>query len=282
VAAVVAELEQPTRHQHCEGRGPVRYCVYPGSEHWIDQWSPAVDAVFDQIPAAARPSSLDVVQRPWVDPRAYLPEVRAAFDPAVVWAADGAVHPGMSIERADVPDLSVAWQAAAAAVGLPPATDLGHPAGCLAGGQARIVLAHLLAGRATTTTRVGLAKVAEDVDEEGRLLSAVPVDLEGDYDADTAQGEGAEVRAGERLSADGRTPRSSIAIAGASGWGSDVLPAVALADADRDVVDAVIADHWDELVDPSTTTARFLELAGVDAPTPAGPPTTTDDPHACA
>jgi hypothetical protein len=187
----------------------------------------------------------------------------------------------MSIERADVPDLAVAWQTAALAVGLPPAVDWDHPAGCLAGGQSRVVLAHLLAARATTTTRRGLSMVVDEVHEASRYLASVPLDLEGDYDADSPQGEGAEVRPGERIAADGQSPRAALAVAGASGWGTDVVAADALLRADRSRVDAAIEQHWDELVDPSTGTERFLELAGV-APAAIAGPLTTDGPNACA
>jgi hypothetical protein len=261
----------------------VSYCVFDGAEGWIDHWQPAVDAVLAQVPASARPARLEVVQRPTVDLRRYLREVQRAIDPEVVWATDGRVHPGMSLERADVPDMSVAWQTAAAAVGLPPAVDWAHPAGCLAGGQARVTLAHLLAARATSTTRVGFADVAESVRVDGRQVEAVPMDLEGDYDADSPQGEGAEVEEGDRLAADGRTPREQLAVAGASGWGTDVLAADALLSADRSRVDAVIAAHWDELIDPTTPTTRFVELAGLD-PLPSSPSAilvSIDQPNAC-
>jgi hypothetical protein len=264
IADRVDLLEQPTEHQHCETRGVVEYCVYPGAESWIDTWDPAVNAVLAQVPAAARPTSIDVVQRSTVGTSPYLAEVGERLDPARAWPADGRLHPPLWIEDERAPDMTVAWQTAAVAVGLPPATDWERPTGCLAGGQARVVLAHLLAARATVTTQKALELKSAHVRDGKLWTQPVPMDLEYDYGESRSPPGAAEVRPTERLAADGVTPREYIAVAGATGWGSDVLAAQALMGSDRGAVDRVIRTHWDELVDPTTPTSRLLELAGID------------------
>jgi hypothetical protein len=266
VAERVDMLEHPTDHQHCETRDATSYCVYHGAESWIDIWHAAVRGVMARVPAAVRPASIEVVQRPTVGTSPYLAQVVAALDPAAAWPADGRLHPALSVEDERSPDLAVAWQAAALAVGLPPATSWERPAGCLAGGQARIVLAHLLAARSTPTAARGLALKATDVREARRAGQAVSVDLEYDYGLLPGPPDGAPQRPEERLGADGRTDREHIAVAGASGWGSDVLAAAALMDLDGSGLDRVVAANWDELVDPATPTARLFELTGAEVP----------------
>lgn len=280
VASVVDQLENPGAHQHCETRRSARYCAYRGAESWIDAWAPAVERTLAQVAPTARPTSIDVVQRPLVDPGAYLPTVRSAIDPTVVWRRDGQIHPLTELDGSR-PDLLVAWGAAALAVGLPPSVDWEHPTGCMAGGQARLVLAHLLAARATATTREAFRATVTFVRDGSTQLSPAPIDVTGDSDADTKQTEGSEINPGDRIAADGVTPIDYLTAAGASGWGTDILAVDDLLRADQEAVDVAIADHWDELIDPSTPTARFLQLAGRSAAGLRSPRTLTTEPHAC-
>ena len=258
-------LERPTAHQHCETRDEANYCVFPGAEAWIDAWHPALLAVLAQVPAAARPERLEVVQRPRVGTAWFLDAVVEKLDPATAWPTDGRIHPPLDIEDERAPDMTVAWQTAALAVGLPPATDWERPGGCLAGGQARLVLTHLLAARATATTGDALEAKAAQVRDSQTWAGPVPMDLEYDYDIEMGRYVDAGADPRELLAADGRTLRDHFAVAGASGWGSDMVAAEALAGADRATVDRAVATHWDELVDPATPTSRLLDLAGVEA-----------------
>jgi hypothetical protein len=236
--------------------------------------------VLAQVPPAARPDRVEVVQRPLVDVRVYLPEVRSALDGAAVWTDDGAVHPSLALDG-ERPDLAVAWQTAALAVGLPPSVTWDRPSGCTAGGQARIVLAHVLAARASTSSLDAVLAAADEVSETSAEGALFPLVTEGMYDVDTPQGEGAEVRPGDRLGADGVTPMDALTAVGASGWGSDVLAAERLLELDPDRLTSVIAEHWESLVDATTPTERFLALAGVAPPTHAGALTDVTGPHAC-
>lgn len=285
IADRVALLENPTDHQHCDSRDGVNYCVYRGAETWIDSWYPAVNAVLAQVPADVRPHGLEVVQRTTVGTSPYLVEVARRVEPSRAWPADGRIHPPLSLEDERTPDMTVAWQTAAIAVGLPPATDWERPTGCLAGGQARLVLTHLLAARATETTSQALRNKADHVREQGRFTGPVPMDLEYDWGEQKTPPGGDEATRQESLAADGQTSREYIAVAGAAGWGSDVIAAEMLMDADPDRVDRVIADHWSELIDPATPTSRLLELAGVELRTQPGganPLTELSEATACA
>ena len=280
VAVVVDELENPVAHQRCESRAAVRYCVFAGSESWVDAWAPGVQGVLAQTPATARPADLVLVQRPPVDPREFLAEVRDALDGALVWPADGRIHPALDIDGSR-PDLLVAWQTAAIAVGLPASADWEHPSGCMAGGQARLVLAHVLAARATPTTRAAFRTQVVFVNDDHSELSPVPIEIAGEFDVDTQQGQGSELAAGDRSAADGVTPVNYLTPVGASGWGSDVLAADDLLHADRKVLDAAIAAHWGELIAPATPTSRLLKLAGVAASAPTRAMTSATEAAAC-
>jgi hypothetical protein len=275
IADRVDLLERPTEHQHCETRSGVRFCVYRGAETWIDTWDPALRAVLAQVPAAHRPAGLEVVQRTTVGTLPYLVAVADTVDPARAWPADGRLHPPLWLEDERTPDMTVAWQTAALAVGLPPSTDWQHPTGCLAGGQARLVLAHLLAGRATATTAEALHRKADHVRAEHRWSQPVPMDLQYDYGEQATPPDAEPARNEELVAADGRTPREYVAVAGAAGWGSDLVAAEALMDADPVQVDQVVAAHWDELVDTTTPTTRFLELADVAVTSQLVPATLT-------
>lgn len=278
VVDVVTRLERPDLHQSCERRRGVRYCVEPGAESWIDLWAPTIAAVRRGIPPDARPDVV-VRQRPLAEVRGLLPDVRAALDPSAVWERDGDVHPSFELSGTH-PDLSVAWQYAAAAVGLPPSVDWGRQGGCVAGGQARIVLTHVVAALASPSVRAAIEARAGEVRVDALDGASVPVEVEGLYDVDTPQGEGAEVVFGQRRGPDGSSVDYLTAI-GASGYGSDLLVAVAILDADQRTVDRVVRTHWAELTDPTTPTERFAALVGV-RPTPtARPITSPTDPHAC-
>jgi len=256
VQEVVADLESPTSRQNCERRHGVSYCVYPGTEGWIDTWAPAVDAVLASIPASKRPQHVRVHQRESVPRLAarveyngdlsypYLDDVVEQLDPAAAWRADGAVHPSLGLND-DEPDLEVAFGVASLAVGLPPASSWASPPGCFAPGQARLVLAMWLAGSATDTTRHALSSIATRVEDESLSDQRVPLGSNPDFEDRSASGDGYQ------------------AVVGAAGTGSDVLDARRLLRADRGILIAAVEEHWEELTDPATPASRLLQLAGL-------------------
>lgn len=280
VADVVNRIEDPEAHQTCVTRTGVRYCTYPGAEDWVDDWAPATQAVLTQIPAQRRPTDLEVIQREPAWPWTYLDEISAAIDPQVAWADDGRIHPSLILDTSR-PDLTVAWQTAATAVGLPPSVNWQHPSGCMAGGQARQVLSLLLAARSTPTTRSALRDKGTWIRQEAKERSPVSADTAWDYSTDTPTALGVRIPETDLVAADDVTRRDFIAVAGASGWGTDMLAAVALLDVDRGQLDTLIAARWDELVDPTTTTDQFLEWAGMQPVPGARSSLPLDDPRSC-
>lgn len=258
VDRVVADLQSPTHAQHCESRSAVRYCVYPGTEAWIDHWSPAVDAVLVHVPERARPRSVQVLQResvPILDSPVeyngaatfpYPNRVVQRLDPARAWSADGAVHPPLQFDTAQ-PDWEVAFGVASLAVGLPPSANWAEPAGCAAPGQARLVLAMWLAGSATDTTATALATAAKRVEDEGLIDQRVALNSHSDYEDRSASRDGFQ------------------AVVGVAGTGADALAANHLV-RHGGQINKVLDDHWEELTDPATPSIRLFELAGVAPP----------------
>ncbi len=259
VDRVVADLGSPTDAQHCETRSGVRYCVYPGTEAWIDNWSPAVDAVLARVPERVRPDAVQVLQRESIpileapveyNGAASFPYPSAVverLDPTRAWAADGAVHPPLQFDTAQ-PDWEVAFGVASLAVGLPPSASWSEPGGCMAAGQARLVLAMWLAGSATDSTATALADHASWVEQDDLADKRVAPNTHDDYENRSASRDGYQ------------------AVVGAAGTGADVIAAHRLVRGGAEL-DQVLDDHWEELTDPATGSARLFELAGVEAPT---------------
>jgi hypothetical protein len=264
VAAVVDRLERPQAHQVCEGRAGVLYCAYPTYRAWIDAWDVPVRGVLARLPAAGRGRELVVRQRLWPSNLADLhPRIRAELDPARVWRADGAVHPGLSWfikdrvgDNLQLPraELALGYQAAAWAVGLPPATAW-PPRACDAGGQARAVAAMWLAGQATPGAGRALRERAARIERQGAAAMSAPAG----FDFVDSYGPTGAVA--------GLVPEQ-----GSAGRGADVVAAARLLDRPADRVAAALADRWGRLVDPATPSGTLLGELGVAVPA-AGTPT---------
>lgn len=56
-------LEHPEKHQMCEERRGVTYCAYPAYVPWIERWAAPIEGALDLIPEHARPEGLIVRQR---------------------------------------------------------------------------------------------------------------------------------------------------------------------------------------------------------------------------
>jgi hypothetical protein len=255
VAAIVDRLERPEAHQLCQRHGQVRYCFYPTYRDWVDQWRGPIEGVLAQLPVAARGRELLVRQRvPPSTVAALHPEVRARLAPARVWRADGALHPGLGwytpgnpavvlpLQRAE---LSLAYQAAAWAVGLPPAATW-PPAACDAGGQARTVAALWLAGAATPGAGRALRWRAAEVERGGpaALAGPAPVDFEP-RGPDEWQG--------------------LVAEPGSTGRGADLVAAARLLDVPPDRVAGALTARWDRLTAPATPAGELLGPLGMAA-----------------
>jgi hypothetical protein len=235
----------------CQGHAGVRYCAYPTYRDWIGAWEVPVQGVLARLPAAARGRELVVRQRVRPDNVTDLhPLVLERLEPARVWPADGAVHPGLEWYTSGNPavvlplqrgELALAHQVAAWAVGLPPAAaGAGKP--CLAGGQARTVLAMWLAGQATPGAGRALRERAAEAGRAGALAAPATLD---DYPGPD----------------------------GIERFMADLAAAARLLDLPPGRVAAVAAARWERLTDPASPAAELLEAAGVATPARAAPAT---------
>ncbi|MEO8693408.1 MAG: hypothetical protein ABI658_07810 [Acidimicrobiales bacterium] len=239
-------LNRPADHQQCEKIGAVDYCAYVHYEDRIDDWQHVISTVLDHVPVAVAGQLSEVRQRaePVVGnalcgPSEYLSvlegPVRKNVSVEQAWSADGQIHPGLSDESlpCNHAGLNLLWtavQAGSWAVGLPPTRSYSAPP-CVADGQARAVIA-LWLGNVASGKLQRLADVA-DTSDTGALAYI-------DWDPPPP-------------------------------WGveftrADTAAALALAAVATDNIDRVLADHWDELVDPSTPSARFFVLLGIASP----------------
>lgn len=229
----------------CDVRSGVRYCAPDDYRVRFEQWAGPVQAVLARVPTPVRDRGLtvsmrdlNVVSDPNCNPTPrlrLLPErVRALVDPQRVWPADGAVHPDREWpwdEECSFTDhgMALSVQVGAWAVGLPPAQS-GASSPCAATGQARSVVALWLAGQSTPGGATGLADI-------GRSSSP-----------------GAVVDFGDSAN----QPSWGVAYAK-----EDLTLALALLERPAADVGRVVLDHWDRLVDPSTTSAELVALAGL-------------------
>jgi hypothetical protein len=258
VATIVDHLHRPEAHQVCEDRPGVRYCAYPTYRDWIDLWDVPVQGVLARLPAAVRERELVVRQRLRPDNVTDLhPLVLDRLDPARVWAADGAVHPGLEWYTSGNPavvlplqrgELALSHQVAAWAVGLPP-TAARNGWHCVAGGQARTVLAMWLAGQATEGAGRALRERAAAIGDGGALTELATLDgYPGPYGTEWFMGE-----------------------PGSAGRGADVVAATRLLDLPADRVAAAAAARWGRLTDPATPARELLAAVRVAAPAPPAP-----------
>jgi hypothetical protein len=261
VAAVVGRLERPEAHQFCERRVGVRYCAYPTYRDWIGLWDVPVRGVLARLPAAARGRELEVRQRLWPSDLDDLhPRIQGGLNPARVWRADGAVHPGLIWfikdrigDNLQLPgaELALGYQAAAWAVGLPPATAW-PPGACDAGGQARVVAAIWLAGQATPGAGRALRALAGRLERSGATMAApARFDFVDAYETATRPSYAPEQ--------------------GSAGRGADVVAAARLLDRPADRVAEALAARWERLVDPATPSRVLLAELGVATPATARP-----------
>lgn len=253
VAARASQLSDPAAHQMCEERAGVRYCAYPTYREWIPLWESSVRGVLSRLPAGAGPGTpLEVRQRPNLAiSDDLLPPLRDRIDPDAVWAADTAVHPGMTWSHDGHP-LVIAFQAASWAVGLPPASSWSSPRACSAGGQARAVTAMWLAGQSGPKAGAALRERAADIEREGprALLALQPLDVLPNYEGEEGVDSAYETEVG------------------AAGRGADVVAAARLLSLATERVSATIDTNWDRITDPTTPVSTLFELLG--QPVPAG------------
>lgn len=62
-AALASLMVNPEQHQVCEERRGVTYCAYPAYAPWIDRWAAPIEGALARIPPESRPQGLVVRQR---------------------------------------------------------------------------------------------------------------------------------------------------------------------------------------------------------------------------
>ncbi len=240
VARILGRLEEPESYQVCRTDGGVMYCANPREVATIDSWSRPVSGVVERVPAQAVPAGLEVRQRPSIEllDQAIPDGVRQPLeaDPTRVWIDDGHVHPSGWVDASYSGELRLAYQAASAVVGLPVTWTAGTEQ-CLASGQARSVVALWLAGSATAGSEASLRNLAAEFAGTGEPVHLDDTDIEG---------------------------TSLVLEHGSVLDPADLAAAVRLVDLDLEAtqVRALLTQHWDEVLDPTTPTYKVLTWAG--------------------
>ena len=246
--AADAMFAAPESVQRCWDREGVRYCAFPGFRDVMGHVEDLVASVRAVTPEEAWPLPLAVTQRVTALDLEYAGPAADALSHVVDLPRgrvrqpdDGEVHPALEFGWSTVQELGFGVQLGAKAVGLPVVPDPRTGEVCLAVGQARAVVALWLGGHASEDAGDGLAWLVE--------------------------------RASEAAAAHRRPVHDAVLpIADVDVYGGFV---VSLHDArlglellrrDSTDVAARLAEHWDVVTRPTTTSAELAQLAGAAVP----------------
>ncbi len=240
VEQMLAMLQHPEREQACHATGTVTYCAAPADTR-VDGWRPPVSAVLGLLPTAVSARPMRVAARvptiagnsncapePFTD--RLVPEVARRIDPALVWARDRDVHPGVDTlpcSSESTKGLFLAVQVGAWSVGLPPSPH-GRDVRCTADNAARSVVALWLGASAVPDGPRRLASIAKQ--------SAGWVDFDG---------------------------WNNPPMWGVAFRTSDARLAVALARRPVGQIRRIVHENWALLSDRATPASTLAELAGV-------------------
>ncbi len=251
--AADAMFAAPESVQRCWDRDGVRYCAFPRFRDVMAHVEGLVASVRAVTPEEAWPSPLAVTQRvtaldleyagPAADVLSHVVDMPRG---RVRQPDDGELHPALEFGWSTVQELGLGVQLGAKTVGLPVVPDPRTGEVCLAVGQARAVVALWLGGHASDDAGDGLARLVERASEapaaRGRPLHDAVLPI-----ADV------DVYGGFVVSLD------------------DARLALELLRRDSSDVTARLAEHWDVVSRPTTTTAELAQLAGVPVPVGGAP-----------
>ncbi|MDP8953455.1 MAG: hypothetical protein M3N37_00755, partial [Actinomycetota bacterium] len=251
--AADAMFAAPESVQTCWDREGVRYCAFPRFRDVMAHVEGLVASVRAVTPEEAWPSPLAVTQRvtaldleyagPAADTLSHVVDMPRG---RVRQPDDGELHPALEFGWSTVQELGLGVQLGAKTVGLPVVPDPRTGEVCLAVGQARAVVALWLGGHASDDAGDGLAWLVERASEapaaRGRPLHDAVLPI-----ADV------DVYGGFVVSLD------------------DARLALELLKRDSSDVTARLAEHWDVVSRPTTTTAELAQLAGVPVPVGGAP-----------
>lgn len=257
-----AMFADPSSVQTCAERDGVRYCAFEISTDLVDHFEEMVGGVRAVLPASAWPENLAVTQRVTAldfqyvgDSHRWLPHLPDMPRERIRQPDDGEIHPAVEFGWSIAQETGFGVQVAASAIGLPIVPDPDDGSVCRAAGQARAVVALWAGAHATDDADDGLEWLVERSEEQVR-------------------------------STGGEKAEAVFAIAEVDVYGGF---AVSLADArlalrllDRVDVAARIAERWDVLTHPATTSAQLADALEVDdvrsLEPPADPFIAHDDP----
>lgn len=235
--------------ENCQRRGGGTYCAVPGYEPWIDAWASRVEPVLVRVPQRSGPEQLTVRQDisgvSWHFIGSSEPEAADFAMPTTsevrpgLWWGRGSGEPAFQF--------GLALGVASLTVGLSPdgVVSPDRQGSCSSAGQGRGVVALWLAGQAGD-------------DNPQYLRREVRRQVDGAASPEVS-GFPAEIYFHWR----GAQP------VGVLHYGlREAAAAVQLLDQPQDEVAALVAQHWDILTDPATTTDQALTL--LDLPAASG------------
>lgn len=245
VARLSAILEDPQCREHAS----VTYCPLPGYEPWIERWRKPTEGVLAAVPAAARPDDLRFLQAPstggmdyrgpvskWLrrERRRGVLSLETDITPTSRWGRNG--HEGRS-------ELAIALLVAGRAID---AESPRRGRSCSLAEQGRAIVGLWLGAQATAGTETTLGAVAdrnpytvEMPSDPTYFLNPIPWELEeqmGVYAADAPFAFGVR----------------------------DLAFAEQLLQKDEATVRSVIAENWEYLIDPTTTSDQAAVILALD------------------
>ncbi|MEX1133754.1 MAG: hypothetical protein WED83_02800, partial [Acidimicrobiia bacterium] len=274
--AVVAEYMPPLADEICEMRGVVEYCALAGYEDWIAEWAEMVEGVLDVAPDRVASMPLAVRQYPtrlMDQGQSFTLEYEPGIATGAWWnrGAGGET-------QADAYPFGMALGVSSWAVGIPferipgrwvdevdengdlvysefvpgiegvPEDEVAYAPYCSTLNQGRAVVALWMAGQVDQRTREYLTSrlqqtqaplVEEFVDTDGTTFPMFQGMLE-------------EIDNGQYY------PWYLVLY-----WMHEAYYAQELLDREPADVEALVAQHWEALTDPTTTTAEAVQLLGV-------------------
>ena len=247
-----AMFVDPASQQRCFERDGVRYCTFEDFTDLGDHFAAMVGSVRAVVPERAWPTRLEVTQRvtaldfQYVGPAAeHLPHLPDMPRNRIRQPADAAIHPGLEFGWSSVQEPGFGVQVASAAIGLPLVPDPDDGSVCVAAGQARAVLALWAGAHATDDAPAGLRWLIDEVGrneglprgraEHDAVLPVAEVDVYGGFAVSFA----------------------------------DIRLALRMLEVDN--VAARVAERWELLTDPATTSLQLANTLGIEPPATGAP-----------
>lgn len=247
-----AMFTDPASQQRCFERDSVRYCLFQDFTDLGDHFAAMVGSVRAVVPERAWPTRLEVTQRvtaldfEYVGPAAeHLPHLPDMPRTRIRQPDDGAIHPGLEFSWSPVQEPGFGVQVASAAIGLPLVPDPKDGSVCVAAGQARAVLALWAGAHATNDAPAGLSWLIDQADPD---RTRPPGRSEHDAVLPVAE---ADVYGGFAVSY------------------ADIRLALRMLNLDDAA--ARVAERWEQLTDPATTTLQLADTLGIQPPATGAP-----------